>query len=249
MRGPALLGLAACAAATPMGDSGQRSSVSLRLANLDASRALDACTAFDADPTWSRQTVAARQATVPVTVEAEEVRVRWIEASGSCDAPGVFEITVDLGTSSAWVVAASSTEAVAFAEPSVEPLPGRFYVGFFHGAAQLGDVSVKQGSCDVPFAAFERVEPGTLGISPNNDGPLFSAAVTAGSDRFVTDVVICAVPSGDEVLRIAEHTFVGGVRELHLLSGDGSAERPYGITRCRDPSDAPCDALSPTSAP
>ncbi|MEM6927023.1 MAG: hypothetical protein AAF602_08855 [Myxococcota bacterium] len=245
-----LFGLAACTGTPSAVDSGPRSPGSLRLANLEAS-ARGACIGLDESPTWSRQEVPARQATAPVAVEGTAARVRWIEPAAECDAPGVPEIAVDFVESPSWVVAARHAGAIAFEEPTAEVVEGRFFVGFFHGAEDLGDVSVKQGSCDVPFAAFERVAPGTVGLSPNNDGPLFSAAVTAGSDRFVTDVVICTVPAGDEVLRIAEHTFVGGVRELHLLSGDGSAEHPYGLTRCREPAppDAPCDLLIPVAPP
>ena len=111
-----------------------------------------------------------------------------------------------------------------------ELLSNRFYVRFFHAALNVEPLDTKQIACSTPVAAFENVEFGTLGFSPNNLDTFFSASVSTGMDSFSTTLVVCE--NMNEIYR-QDYSFLGGRSVSFFLRGDG-IDAPYEVTICDD---------------
>ncbi|MEM7137713.1 MAG: hypothetical protein AAF500_14110 [Myxococcota bacterium] len=179
----------------------------------------------------------------PGQVEAQvEVRIatgsvlRWV-AAGDCGEPDADseDVSLDLEDLSkrhtAVVFGVGELETLIYeTDPVSELSPGRFYVRFFHGVLDVEPLDSKQVDCATPVAAFENVEFGTLGFSPNNMATFFSASVSTGMDSFSTTVVLCE--NMNEIYR-QDYSFMGGRSVSFFARGDGDGV-PYQVTICDD---------------
>ncbi|MEN0061005.1 MAG: hypothetical protein AAGA48_02585 [Myxococcota bacterium] len=216
---------------------------------------VDLCIAPSADdpfegPLLGGKGVAFREGTVrQTTTVSSSARLRWVAAaSPDCENSIGDDVALEgnAGPRTAVLLAPASetdepTTLLLDDETVAKPNPGRFYVRFLHAAPGVDPLSVKQGGCAIPFAAFESAAFGEPAISANDQAPWFSASVTSGSDRFVTDIVVCDGPT--ELVRLEQHAFLGGQIQLHVLTGDATTPSTLDLTMCIDTASEPCTRL------
>jgi|GEM_PF-3656216 len=176
---------------------------------------------------------------------ASEPVVRWVAAGADdCEVAldGTSDTPVGLEGAGAAMVALTDADGISpsndlqtrvLVSPTVEiPVDSRrFFVRFWNLAVDADEVSLKQNLCTNPFAAFDSTAYGQPGFSPNNQGPVFSASVTAGRDDFTTDIVVCGAGEAP-LVQISDFVFNKGELQLVVLSGDGTDTSPWDVTRC-----------------
>lgn len=167
--------------------------------------------------------------------------VQWVEAGANdCDtATIVSEQTVDLTGDPATLMHSLATENPVALSTLPEALAeGRVYAVLIHGA-DAGSLTVApDGDCtslNPFFTAWDDVEPGTIGISPNGDLPYFNSSPP------IEDYAIM-VCNGDDKLGTFTITLVPGEVRTFFFHGDGDAS-PYGLVQCDDTESGSCSPL------
>lgn len=173
------------------------------------------------------------------------VAVRWVDgAATDCDTPlaGTTDDTIDLAGADQAIVALTDADGVSPSDdlqtrvlvaPPVD-VPDdvrRFFARLWNLSLDGGETSFRQFDCSNPFAAFSSTAYGEPGFSPNNQGPVFSASVSIGKDDFTTDIVVCG-DAEEALVDLTAYRFNKAELQFVIVSGNGTEEAPWDITRC-----------------